>query len=328
VNSLVTTDVPLVSLGMPVYNGARYVASAIESVLSQSLSDFELIICDNASTDDTGQICQSYAAIDGRIRYFRNASNIGADPNFNRSFELSKGRYFKFVPCDDLLAPEYIAACALALQENPDASVCQTQIEFIDHAGRSLGVCRTDLYAAQAPRPSQRFAAAILSPHNCYDVMGMFRRETLACTGLLESYHGADRALVAELAIMGPFLHIPRPLLKVRDHDERYTRANVDPRVRTAWHDPRMAGTRSIPTWRLYCQYGAFLRRHRLSAIERMKCRQAMVRWWFANWNAARICVDVIAAFAPGVMGFAERFKQSFSPAPGIDQLRKARRSG
>lgn len=317
----------LVGLGMPVYNGSRYVAAAIESVLSQSLADFELVICDNASTDETGEICRAYAARDERIRYFRNATNIGADPNFNRVFELSRGRYFKFVPYDDVLDPEFLAACVQALEANPDAAVCQTQLDFIDHAGNRLGVCRTDLHAAQASRPSQRFAAAILTPHNCYDVMGLFRREMLSRTGLFESYHGADRALVAQLALLGPFVHVPRPLLKVRDHDARYTRAYIDPRVRIAWHDPLMAGTRSVPTWRLYRHYGEFLRSMPLARGERWRCRTAMARWWLVNWNAARLVVDLVAVVAPGAMQLAERFKQSFSPAPGIDQLRKVRRS-
>lgn len=315
---------PLVGIGLPVYNGARYLKAALESVLAQTLTDFELVICDNASTDGTGEICRRFAARDGRIRYYRNAGNIGADPNFNLVFDLSRGKYFKFFPHDDVMEPDYLAACVRALEENPDAVVCQTQLRFIDQAGQDLGICSSDLYRAQSSRPSQRFAEAILTPHNCYDMMGVCRRSLLDLATPLQSFHGADRTRVAELAVLGRFLHLPRPLLKVRDHPERYSRA--DPSARNAWHDPRLAGTRSVPTWRLYRNYASFLRRPELQGGEQFVARAAMLRWWFVNWNAVRIGVDVAAAFAPGIGGFAERVKQAFSPAPGIDQVRKARR--
>ena len=319
---------PLVGLGMPVYNGARFLARTLESILAQTFCDFELVICDNASSDETEQICRDYAARDSRIRYFRNAENIGAHPNYNRSFELARGRYFKFVPHDDVLAPQYLEACVQALEENPEAALCQAQLDFIDANDAPLGVCRSDLHGAQAARPSQRFAAAILTAHNCYDMMGLFRRTTYARTAQLASFHGSDRALVAELALLGPFLQVPRPLLRVRDHDGRYTRAQVDPRARAAWHDTRLKGRITFPTWRLYATYAGFLRRHSLPPREKARSVRALAAWWFVNWNAARMAVDVIAAFLPGVVRTAEQFKQSFSPAPGIDHLRKARRNG
>src|SRR5262245_34588306 len=79
-----TPAAPSVSVGMPVYNGAQFVARAIESVLNQELSDLELVICDNASTDETQSICMDYARRDPRVRYFRNEKNLGAMANFSR----------------------------------------------------------------------------------------------------------------------------------------------------------------------------------------------------------------------------------------------------
>jgi glycosyltransferase involved in cell wall biosynthesis len=86
---------PLVSLGLPVYNGEDFVAAALESVAVQTLSDYQLIICDNASTDATEDICRRYAAGDTRIQYIRNPVNLGAGPNFNLTFKYATGRYFK-----------------------------------------------------------------------------------------------------------------------------------------------------------------------------------------------------------------------------------------
>lgn len=316
---------PVIGLGMPVYNGARFLEETLDSILAQTFTDFELVICDNASTDETEQICRRYAAADPRIRYHRNPANVGAHPNYNRAFELARGTFFKWTPHDDLLHPEYLAACIEALRETPEASVCQSHLAFIDGQGLPLGTCRPDLYEAQSTRAVERFSAAVLRAHNCYDMQGVYRRDMLARTRLLASFHGSDRALVAELALLGPFLCVPRALMKVRDHDTRYTRAYTEPGARAVWHDARLAGRKTFPSWRLYRTYCELVSASRLSFAERLRCRFALVRWWSVNWNAARMAVDLLAAFVPGLVGAAERFKQRFSPAPGIDQVRKAR---
>jgi glycosyltransferase involved in cell wall biosynthesis len=318
------TREPRVGLGMPVYNGARFVAAALDSILAQTLTDFELVICDNASTDETEAICRAYAARDSRIRYVRNPVNIGAHPNHNLCFELARGRYFKWTPHDDMLAPDYLAACVQALEENPDAVLCQSQFDYVDGDGAPLGISRDHLFVC-SEQPSRRFAVPLLQPHNVYDVQGLFRRDAMARSVLLPSFHGADRTLVAQLALFGPFLHMPRPLLRVRDHDSRYTRALRAPGARAAFVDTRLKG-RTFPTWRLYRSYIGLVRNTPLSPRERLRCCVVLGAWWFVNWNSARAMVDLIAVVFPGVVRLAERLKQSFSPAPGVDQLRKARR--
>ena len=87
-----TADRPLVSIGMPVYNGERYLEKSLVALLDQDYGNFELIISDNASTDRTPEICRAFVAKDGRVSYSRNDTNIGAVKNFNRAFELSSGR--------------------------------------------------------------------------------------------------------------------------------------------------------------------------------------------------------------------------------------------
>ena len=98
---------PRVSLGFPVYNGERYLAAALDSLLGQTFRDLEVVICDNASTDRTAELCAAYAARDARVRYHRNPTNLGAAPNFNRTFELSRGEYFKWAAHDDVCAPTF-----------------------------------------------------------------------------------------------------------------------------------------------------------------------------------------------------------------------------
>ena len=96
---------PKISIGMPVYNGENYLAQALRAILSQTFTDFELIISDNASTDATQRICETFAAEDSRVRYFRNSRNIGIEPNFNAAFEPARGKYFMWTAHDDLLEP-------------------------------------------------------------------------------------------------------------------------------------------------------------------------------------------------------------------------------
>lgn len=85
----------IVTIGLPVYNGENFIREAIDSILIETFTDFELIISDNASTGSTESICQEYVAKDSRIKYYKNDINLGGTPNYHRNFELSTGEYFK-----------------------------------------------------------------------------------------------------------------------------------------------------------------------------------------------------------------------------------------
>ena len=100
--------VPQVSIGMPVYNGEPFISEALDSLLDQTFTDFELIISDNASTDSTEAICRQYAAKDSRIRYVRQAENLGAPANFQFVLDQAVGKYFMWAAADDLQTPNYI----------------------------------------------------------------------------------------------------------------------------------------------------------------------------------------------------------------------------
>src|SRR5262249_33219798 len=117
-------SVPRISVGLPVYNGANHVAEAIESVRAQTYQDFELIICDNASTDRTGEICRAIAAVDPRIRYYLNPENLGASGNFRRTFELARGEFFNWLSHDDIVAPTYLERCVDILEQSPSIVLC------------------------------------------------------------------------------------------------------------------------------------------------------------------------------------------------------------
>ena len=139
---------PRVSIGLPVYNGDRYLEDAIRSILAQSYTDFELIISDNGSADRTREICEGYARQDARIRYTRSPRNRGAAWNFRRVFELARGELFKWAAHDDILAPDFLGSCIAELDADATLVACHSGTRRIDEFGRSTGVYLASVGAA------------------------------------------------------------------------------------------------------------------------------------------------------------------------------------
>lgn len=148
---------PYISLGLPVYNGENFLRDTLDSILAQTFKDFELIISDNASTDSTEEICRAYAAQDQRVHYHRNEHNLGAARNYNRAFELSNGKYFKWAAHDDLYAPEYLEQCVKILESNPSIVLCYSPVIFIDNQGKQLRKSASELLNLRSPQASKRF---------------------------------------------------------------------------------------------------------------------------------------------------------------------------
>ncbi len=319
---------PRVSVGLPVHDGERYVADALGSILGQTWRDLEVVICDNASTDATREICEAFAARDPRVRYYRNERNLGASPNWNRTFELSRGELFKWAAHDDVLCPNYIERAVAALDAEPDAVLCQSLIVYIDHGGRRLGLYDSGLGEAAAPRRSTRFATLALRSHTCTELYGLIRRSALRGSLLHGSYHGGDRALLAQLALRGRFIQVREPLLHIRDHQTRYTRTVVRPRERSTWHDASRSGRLSMPTLQLYLDYLRSIAHDVDQPLERLRCYWQLVRWWLHNWNWARVGTDVLGVVAPGIVVHADRVKQALFGAPPGHYLKTAAAAG
>jgi glycosyltransferase involved in cell wall biosynthesis len=311
-------EVPLVSVGVPVFNGEAFLEDAIRSVLAQTLGDLELILCDNASTDRTAEICRDYEGRDARVRYFRNPRNLGAAANYNLAFSHARGRYFKWLAHDDRMLPSFLAKTRRILDERADAVLCNTVVSYIDSKGAHLGLYDTRLTGADSLSPSERFGCLVLRSHTCVDFFGLIRREALCGSLLHGTFHGADRALLAQLALRGRLIQLPAPLLAIREHPNRYTRAQRRSGDRAAWHDSATGGQASFPTWRLYGEYLKMVQRETLTPTERSRCYTVLARWWGYNWNAARAVVDLLAVAAPSAPAKAERLKNRlFGLAPG-----------
>ncbi len=196
------------SIGIPVYNGAQFIACAIESVLAQDFEDFELIISDNASTDDTFEICQEYAEKDSRIQLTRNETNLGAAPNLNKVANLARGEYFKWLAHDDWLAPNFVSKCMAVVEQDPSVVMCypQTKFYFMDGTFDQHYKCNVD---ASSHNGATRFLSIMRELHENWIIFGVMRREALMKTGLYPAILGGDRILMVELAMQGRLIEIP-----------------------------------------------------------------------------------------------------------------------
>jgi glycosyltransferase involved in cell wall biosynthesis len=114
---------PVVSIGMPVFNGEKFIRQALDSLLAQTFTDFELIISDNASTDATGSICRIYAEQDSRIRYIRQQENLGALSNFQFVLNEARGEYFMWAACDDKWDRNWIMLLSNRLEDAKGCAV-------------------------------------------------------------------------------------------------------------------------------------------------------------------------------------------------------------
>ena len=272
---------PRLSVGLPVYNGANYLAESLEALLGQSYGDFELIISDNASTDSTPDICQHYAQQDSRIRYFRQPRNIGLAPNHNFAVEQARAELFKWASNDDLYARDLLERCVDALDGNPDVVLAHSWTAMIDGSGAVTKATEYPL-ATASPRAPERFRS-LLFDDGGDDDGGVIRTKVLRQTAMKDSYHHADRTIIAELSLYGRFYQVPDWLYFRRDHPERAERACPTMRSRCANMDPRRADRLRHPAVRLYGEYiwgyMSMIRRAPLSPADRRECYRHLTQW-------------------------------------------------
>jgi glycosyltransferase involved in cell wall biosynthesis len=225
---------PRLSIGLPVYNGQRFLEPALACLLAQTFDDFEIIIADNASTDRTPEICESYRRRDLRVRYIRNERNLGAIANFNRVFQLSTAPLFKWAAHDDLYRESYLETCVRLLDEDPDAILAHSNTTFINENGElfpfdHISGCYIDPKTGvrqkadspdigDSPVAIRRFRQVLAGARWGTSMFGVVRRKALQQTRLLPNFAGSDRAMLLELALLGRFRSSPDCLFLKRFH--------------------------------------------------------------------------------------------------------------
>lgn len=273
---------PLLSIGMPVYNGEHYIAAALGALIDQTFTDFELIVSDNASTDRTMDIVEAFAAADPRIRIHQFDENEGAAINYNKTVELARGRYFKWAAHDDVCAPTFLEKCIDVLEEEPDVVLCGSQSAAIDENGQVKGNYGEEK-AFDQYNVIDRFWTAISVPHVCIVIFGVMRLDILKKTPMHGEYVGADRNLLAEFSLMGKVRLLSATLFFRRDHAEASISKHQDERERLAWFNPAYRDKKSYPTWKRLKEYSGSINRVALPFLTRVGCY-----WKLGCWILAR----------------------------------------
>lgn len=255
---------PRVTIGLPVYNGADYLEEALESIVNQTFTGFELIITDNASTDDTAAICHRFAARDARIRYYRNPKNVGAAKNYNLSVMLARGEYFKWAAHDDLMASSLLEKSVRYLDDHPEAVMVYGRTILIDQFSRVIEY-HDDQFNLRSSRPHHRLRQAFRSSAWCHPVFGLVRTDILRRTGMIGNFASSDKVLLAELAVWGQCHELPEHLAYRRLHSHNSTSTNTTDETMAAWFDPNAGSSVLAPRWQRLCAVAAGIRRAPLS---------------------------------------------------------------
>jgi glycosyltransferase involved in cell wall biosynthesis len=205
-----TDSSPLVSIGLPVFNGMPYLPAALTSLRQQKHERLEIVICDNASTDATEDFCRSVAQNDSRVVYHRFNANIGSAANFRRSLELSSADYFAWAAHDDSYHPDFVSTCLAALQEHPDAAMCTPAHRMVSLDGRIVNIVR------EPPGLSSEDLATRLRAHLCrvgwYTNYGVGRRSIMLAAPPPMPLFGWDVIYIWLLLMSNRIIVIDEPL--------------------------------------------------------------------------------------------------------------------
>jgi glycosyltransferase involved in cell wall biosynthesis len=208
---------PLVSIGVPVYNEEKFVRETLDSLLSQDYENLEIVICDNASTDRTSEICKEAIKRDSRVRYFRAETNKGAIENFNSVFQHSKGEYFMWAGAHDLWDSKFISRAVALLQSDPSVILAYSETMLIDNEGRRVMKVPDEMDTRDMSSVS-RYLKFISTVHWCNMIHGLIRRDAISNSNLLRSVWGPDLLFLAELSLQGEFAQIPEILFYRREN--------------------------------------------------------------------------------------------------------------
>jgi glycosyltransferase involved in cell wall biosynthesis len=283
------TETPLVSIGLPVYNGERFVAEAIQCVLDQTFSDWELIICDNSSTDRTLAICRRLAQQDSRIHVHQNARNMGVCFNYSEVFRLSRGHYFKWIAHDDLFAPRFIESCIQELEKDERAVLAFPKMCHVDAEGRVLRRQVSDLsvLGPTAESRAKRFMAlATQGTDFLWLAYGLIRRDVLQQSGSMGLYAGSDHVLLFRIALRGCIKQVEEEMFFRREHSEASTckrGSTVRERAIFAYADDNRRLV--LPWCRILKEHLSTVLNTPISFWSRLGCTIAVLTRFLAAWK-------------------------------------------
>lgn len=201
---------PLVSVYIPVYNGSKLIGRSIESILAQTYDNIELLICDNASTDNTAEICKEYALKDSRIKFYQNETNIGVFNNGNKLMSLVKGEYCFGQSHDDVRHPDFIKKCLEKLLASPNAIVCMSDLIEVSVNGDEKYISLESRLGSTSQRVISWFEQ--ITVHDTYFQFGLYRVKDLNKIGSVPDIMCADWIMLVKQLLAGEFVVVNEPL--------------------------------------------------------------------------------------------------------------------
>jgi glycosyltransferase involved in cell wall biosynthesis len=205
----------MISVVMPVFNGQRFLAQAVDSLLAQTFTDFEVVAVDDGSTDETPAILRSYARLDSRVRVVHGA-HAGISAALNRGIEASTHDWIARIDADDVASPERFGRQLAAAQAHPDVVVWGSYAQHVDAAGNVLGISKT------GPTSIEEFKRLRAAGEDCYVIhpTSMLRKDVVLKAGGYDSRFNfcEDFELFDRMAEFGAVVALPEPLLQYRIH--------------------------------------------------------------------------------------------------------------
>jgi glycosyltransferase involved in cell wall biosynthesis len=283
---------PMLTIGLPVYNGERYLEAAVESLLNQTFDDFRLVISDNASDDSTPDILAQFAKQDSRVEVLTSPVNRGSNWNFNAVAQGVTSPYFKWSAHDDIHDPQYLEQCLNVLTSEPDVVAAHSRTRFIDGEGEEIA--RTfGLNAFDDQRASRRLLDVILSHHDYTFDFSVIR--TSIMTQLRPQTPGlySDMVLLAELSLRGRMVQVPEHLFANRLHSHRSSAQHGGSRAAKfsiqSWYGDKDVRIINVPTWSALSQLWTSVTLSPVRGSERRRCYQQILFWAKLHWRGLAV---------------------------------------
>ena len=284
---------PLVSVGVPVFNGEKELADTLISLINQDYPRLEIIVSDNGSTDSTSEICKEFVKKDDRIKYYHSTINYGATWNFNKVFEKSSGKYFIWAAHDDKRDISFVSACVEKMEQCPKAVLCQcytaTYIE-----GNNETLCITNLNSFEGVTTLTQRYWQVLKHYPATAIYGLYRASAMRKTRKFENVMATDLAFIQELSLQGNFVQVPEVLFTYMGR-KKWNTVNQDYK--------NIFGKDKKPLWylpflMLFCNHWSRLRSAKLSYIDKICLWFLLVI--FELWQISlKVLIRIIGKICP-----------------------------
>jgi len=227
---------PKVTIGLPVYNGERYLEESLKAILAQDMPDFDLVVSDNASTDSTPRILAAFSAREPRMRVIRQPENIGASRNFAVVLEEARAPFFLWAAHDDVYAPSFLRKTLAAIEATPSAVLAVSQIRFIDGEGKELLEWRgfPNLHTVGLTRVER--LRQLFVHTGWYAIYGVARPHHFRLAGMDRPGFGYDVHALMRLLLHGDIVRVEEPLFNYRIEQVKKPEAGqpITPSAKTA----------------------------------------------------------------------------------------------